>query len=444
MDSQLLASNIHSFTMRATETASVLCNQQLQPSNYYWFNLTRVQTVDVNGIAFNGCSMYLANRNLGYNVTNATFVSSSFVNRTGGGVLDIDHSVSVLIERCIFSDNKGSSGAISVTNYGSSLTVYQSTFKNNSGDRGAGAIHSGYGSISILNCNFVNNKGSDGGAVVLYAGTIIANSYFNGNVADRNGGAVYASNPVPITNSHFTDNAAGSSSGHGGAIYVAYGTCAVILKNCYFSNNVAASIGGNGGAVYVQSGNITVTDGYFSDNIANGRGGAIVINLFGNITVSSTTFIKNTAVAGEGGAIYSGGQNASIILLTNNTFSHNTAAYCGVLVVDDLYHYSANFTGNTFTHNRAVGPVAGNNVGGVICIRNASISVLDNNFSHNSAAGDAGVLRVDESDVTVEGSIFSNNTAGGNGGVFHTYFYPTSYTITQTSSPTTKLVVMEE
>ena len=58
---------------------------------------------------------------------------------------------------------------------------------------------------------------------------------------------------------------------------------------------------------------------------------------------------------------------------------------------------------------------------------------MDNNFSHNSAAGDAGVLQAEESDITVKGSNFSNNTAGGDGGVFHTYIYPTSYTITQTS-----------
>ena len=127
--------------------------------------------------------------------------------------------------------------------------------------------------------------------------------------------------------------------------------------------------------------------------------------------------------------------NVNIILLTNSTFSHNRAAYCGVLDADDQYLYSANIVGNTFTHNRAVGQVAGNNGGGVIiiCIGNASISVFDNKFNHNSAAGDAGVLQVDKSDVIIERSIFSNNTAGGNGGVFHTYFYPTSYTITQSS-----------
>ena len=107
----------------------------------------------------------------------------------------------------------------------------------------------------------------------------------------------------------------------------------------------------------------------------------------------------------------------------------NTAAYCGVLAVTEFYHYSVIITGNAFTHNRALDPVPGNIGGGVICSRNASMIVSDNNFTNNSAAGDAGVMNVDESDIIIERSIFSNNMAGGNGGVLHTYFYPTRYSI---------------
>ena len=80
-----------------------------------------------------------------------------------------------------------------------------------------------------------------------------------------------------------------------------------------------------------------------------------------------------------------------------------------------------------------MGRVAGNNGGGVICIRNASLIVSDNTFSHNSAAGDAGVICVDESDIIIERTTFNNNTAGGNGGVLHTYFYPTRYRIIDSS-----------
>ena len=181
MDSSLLASNINSFTMRATKTASVLCSQQLQSGDYYWFSFTQVQTINIQGITFNGCSIWLS-KGLGYNASNATFVSSSFVNKTGctRAVLDIDIAVSVLIEQCIFSDNKEGCAAISSTGYGS-ITIYQSTFENNINGNGGGAVDLVYGEVkfNIFNSNFSNNKGSQGGAVYLSTGPgIIANSYF--------------------------------------------------------------------------------------------------------------------------------------------------------------------------------------------------------------------------------------------------------------------------
>ena len=71
--------------------------------------------------------------------------------------------------------------------------------------------------------------------------------------------------------------------------------------------------------------------------------------------------------------------------------------------------------------------------GGVICIRNASVLFLDNNFSHNSAARDGGVMQVYDSDITIQRPIFSNNTAGGNGGVLFTHFSPIIYTIIDSS-----------
>ena len=107
-----------------------------------------------------------------------------------------------------------------------------------------------------------------------------------------------------------------------------------------------------------------------------------------------------------------------------------------MLNVDEPYRSNVKIAENMFTYNRAVGQAAGNNGGGVICVRNASVSVtvVENQFSHNVAAGDAGVLLVDdESDITISKCTFNNNTAGSNGGVLYTYFYPTTYTISSSS-----------
>ena len=369
LSSQLSVSNINSFTMRANTSATVVCSQQLHDPFYF----NRLQQIHVSGITFVGCRMEL------YDIMNATVERNSFVNRTlcclAGAALYAQYS-SVMIRLCIISNNSVSRGAI----YGdrSTFIIEQTTFKINyphcCGNRYGGAIYLSSGNMDILNSNFSDNS-------VHYRG---------------DGGAIYTSASAVVT-----------------------------IIGSYFSNNRAGSNGGHGGAIYTSSAVVTIMGTCFSDNRAGSHGGAVYSDS-GNITVTNSTFINNTASGG--GAIYSAKRYTNISLV-NNIFSHNTAAYCGVINVAEFYHYHVNITGNTFIYNRAIQQISGNNGGGVICIRNASILVLDNNFSHNSAAGDAGVIQVDESDIIIQRSIFSNNTAGGNGGVLHTYFYPTRYTI---------------
>ena len=234
-------------------------------------------------------------------------------------------------------------------------------------------------------------------------------------------GAIYGTESTfVIEQSTFRNIYSPNSGNRGRAIDISGGN--MDISNCNFSTNVVTG-SGSGGAVYASSAVLTITKSYFSGNRAENDGGAIYFN-GDNIIVINSTFINNAAIAGGGGAIYSAGRYTNISLI-NSFFSQNTAAYCGVMVVAEFYHYHVNITGNAFTYNRHIS----GNEGGVICIRNASVLVLDNNFSHNSAAGNAGVIHVDESDIIIKRSIFRNNTAGRNGGVLHTYFYPTRYTI---------------
>ena len=448
LDSQLSAADINSFTMRANATVTVNCNQQLQSASYNWFRFDRVQQLHVSGITFIGCRVYL-NR-----VTNVILMRDSFVNRTvasccpRGGTLYIQSSTSVTIKQCNISKNRGYRGAIyshGINNF----IIDQSRLDNNyspvfSSSGGAIYFNSYYGNISIFKSNFSGNRatGSGYGGAVYVSGAqrvTINTTHFNSNTAGSQGGAVYVSGrQVNITNSNFSNNIGNyRGSGDGGAMYIStYGQKGINIQNILFNNNRAGTTSGNGGAVYIINNgqNLNINNAHFSNNRAGtntGNGGAVYYN-GGNITATNSTFINNTVIGGGGGAIHSVRRYTNITL-TNNMFSYNTAAYCGVMDIDEFFHHHVDFTGNTFTYNRAVGLVEGNNGGGVICIRNASISLIDNDFSHNTATGDAGVIRVDESDVTVQRSIFSNNTAGGDGGVFHTYFYPSTYTISHSS-----------
>ena len=437
LDSTISATNINSFIMtsRANATVTVNCSQ-LQSGYYDWFRFDRVQQLYFSGISFVGCTMNLNH------VTNVTLEKTSlnFVNSTNSvccsQALYIYNSTSVSIKECTISNHIGYEAL-----YGwniSSFTIDQSRIVDNNyylpyyGSGGAIYLYSPYyydpnntyqhyGNISILNSNFSGNRASgwsSGGAVYIDNAQrlTIRNSRFNNNTAGRSGGAVYAQGrQINITNCYFSNNTLTQTAadyyyynynynGEGGALYIS-SQQDINIQNVYFYNNRAGNMSGNGGAIYFDGGNIIVTN---------------------------STFINNTAVSGGGGAIYSNRRNTTISL-TDNTFIYNTAAYCGVIDIDEFFHNNFNFIGNTFTYNRAVGLVEGNNGGGVICIRNASISLIDNDFSHNTATGNAGVIRVDESDVIVQRSIFSNNTAGGDGGVFHTYFYPTTYTISHSS-----------
>ena len=375
LDSQLAVRNINSLTMRANGSAVVMCRQE--------FYFSGLQQIHVSGITFAGCRMHLES------IPKAKFERSLFVNQSeccysSGAALVVHHS-SVLISLCTFSNNRIRQGAI----YGShsNFKIEQTVFRNNcpcsyyccNTDHG-GAIHLTSGTLDILNSN------------------LSSNSFFLGSDASRSGGAIYTNNAsVAISGAYFSDNSAGSRGGHGGAVYISSG--AVIISGTYFSDN-SAGRNGHGGAVYLDG---------------------------DNITVINSTFVNNRANEGRGGALYSA-RCYTEITLVNNLFSHNMAAYCGVMAVTEFYHYHINIIGNNFTYNRAV-QYSGNNGGGVFCIRNASVFVFDNIFGHNSAASDAGVIQAEESDVIIERSTFRNNTVENNGGVLHTYFYPTSYTI---------------
>ena len=421
MNTRFNAYSVVNFTMRAKTTASVLCSEQLQltPDSYcFFFNLKYVL---ISGITFVGCNV---NMNSGDYVVfeRSSFINKNTdirckINACKPGVLCYYGFVNTLvIKQCTFANNKNGNGGI--YGYCDSLLVEGSTFENNDIGGNSGAAINHVGRLQILNSSFIGNvagTGQAGGAVYsvsTFNGVKIANSYFNGNVAGGHSGAIYLkvirgsgsrgqvnitnsyfngnavrsgssygtagaltvnsdTGELVVTDSHFSDNevqSSNASSPSGAAIFVESAGAGVAITNSYFRGNViglaAVSTSGYGGAVYIPDGHagVNITNSYFTDNVvasSGGRGGAVAIK-GGKVTIVNTMFISNRASDGGGGAIYCG-QSYTNISLTKNTFSHNTAAYCGVMDVDEFYHYNTTFTGNTFTYNRAVGQVAGNN-----------------------------------------------------------------------------------
>ncbi len=131
------------------------------------------------------------------------------------------------------------------------------------------------------------------------------------------GGAINNySGDISIVDTIFKDNVADYSD-NGGAIYNLEGN--IHLKNCKFLNNKA---GDCGGAIYNEKGNIDLTDCYFKGNTSSYLGetmmvwyGGAIYNKNGMMDIDGCEFIDNTAW-GPGDAIF----NESRINIKNSIF----------------------------------------------------------------------------------------------------------------------------
>ena len=369
----LTVSDGYNFTMSSTN-ATVTCTSATAK-----FDIYRIDNVYISGMTFQGC------RNTAIRIsqaTSASIVSSNFINNQGssGGGLNIQSS---------------------------SVTIAESEFRNN----------------------------SNGGAIYARSSTIKTSQFsYNTRLYSNGGGAIYASfSNITVNGSVFTYNNAYVYSGVVEPYIFYISCCSKIFQiiNTMFIGNSAYycyNIDSSGGAIYTagQSISTTVIQCQFINNTAYSFGGAVYVlgtNPF--ISVFDSHFINNTAMTEGGGAIYSNGQYANVTL-TSSTFHNNSASYCGVLDVDNYNHFSVNLTNSIFTYNSASGQTIG---GGVACIRNASINVIDSTFKHNFANFHAGVFYIDESHTTVDGSLFINNSAALDGGVFYTYIHASDYII---------------
>jgi predicted outer membrane repeat protein len=121
-----------------------------------------------------------------------------------------------------------------------------------------------------------------------------------------------------------------------------------------------------------SKGNLTVTNSIFINNTAKNNGGAICLE-YGKLTSINNTFINNSA--GYGGAVYVGLSNANTSII-NNIFINNRATEGGVIFVS---HSNIIMDNNTFTNNKA------RNVGGVISSDKSNATIINNKFNNNSA-----------------------------------------------------------
>src|SRR5688572_18335742 len=162
---------------------------------------------------------------------------------------------------------------------------------------------------------------------------------------------IFFTNPLGTTNSPVItvqgikfENGYLTSDPYGGAAICAGGGSgeSLTLTDCIFDNNILPAGAFGGAAVCMQvSGNLTVDNCTFTNNVSNDAdGGAILFIIYnspgysGNLLVTNSTFTGNSvnlpgAGTSNGGAISFIGQGGIVgsfgVTITNNTFISNTA-----------------------------------------------------------------------------------------------------------------------
>lgn len=124
-----------------------------------------------------------------------------------GGTLNIDSTLSPHIENSVFASNYGiRGGGIRIQAAGDSLLISKCIFSDNRARYG-GAIYSEIDSYTVHNSIFSGNDGEEGGAIWMVDGSPeIKNCVFAGNRADY-GGALYNEDSSPeIVNCTFSGN----------------------------------------------------------------------------------------------------------------------------------------------------------------------------------------------------------------------------------------------
>ena len=220
---------------------------------------------------------------------------------------------------------------------------------------------------------------------------------------------------ITFTNAYTTSN--------GGGIYNNYVNTTMKFIDCIFKGNNALI---HGGGIY-SLGDITISGSNFIDNTANNSGGG-AYTLFGSINLSDSNFTYNTA-GHDGGGIIINSNNYAFI--TNSNFVDNIASASGgglsFMMQPNVFNSFLNIINSTFKNNTAA-------VGGAIYLRSAIdnsclyANISGSNFESNTAIRMGGGLYVSAGPIlaignnthvnlTLENSIFIGNKAINGGGI---------------------------
>lgn len=238
---------------------------------------------DINDTQAGSIVLVLANSTL-------TVQGTKFArNKVAKGAVHGMWSSRLLVQQATFVDNtgQGEGGGMRLT--GSNGTVLGSRFDSNVAASAGGAAFVMFSSLHVESTQFYNNKAPIGGAVTVYAGSLVGkqamvvNSRFDSNVADTSGGAIHVmdNSGLTIDSTELFDNTAPA----GGAMAV-YDNSRVKFTKCSLIKNMARPVLGLygqvntsfldlsvGGALYMEVSSVSITSSNVSGNRAVSDGG---------------------------------------------------------------------------------------------------------------------------------------------------------------------------
>ena len=255
-----------------------------------------------------------------------------------------------------YMDGKDWTDTLSAVTYAADRAVKQYSIQfigNEAGEKG-GAVYVG-GTADIDGVSFIGNKvpgttinGLYGGGAMYVAGNAgIKNADFLSNYSTVSGGAVVVTGTMTGTGNlvfagnkvEWNPDKVGANADNGGAIYVYNGkltlggvtvTARTVYQDRIKTSGKANEFLGNeaylGGAVMNRDGEVSITNGNFSANMAV-DGGALYNTDKGTVSLDNVTFTNNLALD-RAGAIFNAGSTGNVTV-SNGKITGNYARSAG-------------------------------------------------------------------------------------------------------------------
>lgn len=356
---------------------------------------------------------------------------------TGDGVTVMDYrggglyvASDVLIASCTIRDNSmafhtNTSGSVGVGMYvatGVKVVLENTALCNNAGGSCGGAIYT-HGNLELNNCLLENNSSTHSGAIHIGGRATIKDCLFKSNKATGGfaGALRHQGSQTIVSNTSFVGNHA---TNHGGAIQ--NNRASMTFTNCHFEGNASDMDGG--ALANWGGGNATLSTCTFVANTAN-NGGAVtnMVNAStdsqSELTLTKCVFKGNSQKedndAEKGGAIMNNGSKATI----SGCSFENLQAIKGGAVANQVYK---GLTGQLridkgclFASNKA-------EHGGAFANIDCAADVLNSDFIGNDASGHGGAIynAFDGAPavINIKGTSFERNTSVGNGGAIMNWY----------------------